>query len=272
MDQNQNQINQSAAPQQPSVNQKETINIDLFHIIRTLWRRAWIIVVTGVLVAAMGFSYASIMLKPQYSASIMLYVNNNSVSVGGTQVSFSSSQLVAAQSLVKTYIVMLMNRTTLERVGEKANTNYSYGQLAGMISASSVNETEVMKITVTTENPYEASRIANAVAEVLPGRIAEIIEGSSMAVVDSAVPNMQKVSPSLTKYTAVGLFLGAFLAALVLAVIAIMDDTIHDEDYILQNYQYPILAKVPDLLNHSGSKPYDYYYQRKKDTDTKEEL
>ncbi|MBQ7355252.1 MAG: hypothetical protein IJW62_07030, partial [Clostridia bacterium] len=61
---------------------------------------------------------------------------------------------------------------------------------------------------------------------------------------------------------------GAFLAALVLAIFAIMDDTIHDEDYILQNYEYPILAKVPDLLG-SGSKSYGYYYQKKKSTDTK---
>jgi hypothetical protein len=41
-----------------------------------------------------------------------------------------------------------------------------------------------------------------------------------------------------------------------------MDDTIHDEDYVLQNYDCPILAKVPNLLN-SGSKHYGYYYQAK---------
>ena len=47
-----------------------------------------------------------------------------------------------------------------------------------------------------------------------------------------------------------------------LVIFALMDDTIHDEDYVLQNYDCPILAKVPNLLN-SGSKHYGYYYQAK---------
>ena len=136
-----------------------------------------------------------------------------------------------------------------------------------MIEAAPSNETEIMKVTVTSVKPFEAATIANGIAEVLPVRVAEIIDGASMEVVDAAVPNYQKVSPSITKYTALGLFLGAFLAAAILAVLAIMDDTIHDEDYILQNYDCPILAKVPNLLSSSGKnykyRHYGYYYQSK---------
>lgn len=271
MEKSQNQNNQNNQNNLSNPNNqinKEVISIDLLHIVKSLWRRAWVIVIAGILAAALGFSYASFVLVPQYSSSIMLYVNNNSVSLNGTSISVSASQISAAQSLVKTYIVMLLNRTTLEKVIEKADVSYSYEQLYGMIDATSVNETEVMQVTVTTANPYESARIANAIAEVLPSRIAEVIDGSSMAVVDSAVVNSQKVSPSITRYTAIGLIVGAFVAGLVLAIMAILDDTIHDEDYVLQNYQYPILAKVPDLLN-SGSKSYGYYYQRKKSADTK---
>ena len=75
------------------------------------------------------------------------------------------------------------------------------------------------------------------------------------------MPNHHKVAPSITKYTIVGLILGALGAAVVLAVFALMDDTIHDEEYILQNYKYPVLAKLPDLLG-GGSKRYGYRYYR----------
>jgi capsular polysaccharide biosynthesis protein len=248
---------------------REVISIDILHIVKALWHRAWIIVIAGVMAAALGFSYASFVLTPQYSSSIMLYVNNSSLSVGGQNISISASQISAAQSLVKTYIVMLQNRTTLEKVIDRADVSYTYEQLSSKIEATAVNETEVMLVTVTTGNPYEAAKIANAIAEVLPERIGEIIDGSSMEVVDSGAVNLQKVSPSITKYTMIGLILGVFLAVAVLAVLAIMDDTIHEEDYILQNYNYPILAKIPDLVN-SGTKPYGYsygyYYQRKKST------
>ena len=157
---------------------------------------------------------------------------------------------------------MLENRTTLEQVIAKTDVDYTYEELLGMVEAESVNETEVLRVTVTTEDPEESAKIVNCIAEVLPNRISEIIEGSSMEVVDSGVVNNRKVSPSVTKYTAIGFISGTFLSVLIVAIAAILDDTIHDEEYVLQNYEYPILAKVPDLIN-SGSKPYSYYYRSK---------
>jgi capsular polysaccharide biosynthesis protein len=192
----------------------------------------------------------------------MLYVNNSSFSLGNTNFSISSSEITAAQSLVKTYGVILNNRTTLERVIDKSNVDYNYKELSKMIETSQANDTEIMKVTVTAESPYEAAKIANCIAEVLPVRISEIIDGASMEVVDSAIPNLEKVEPSITKYTAVGLLLGVILSIIVLAILALMDDTIHDEDYILNNYECPILAKIPNLLSSEG-KHYEYYYQDK---------
>ena len=199
----------------------------------------------------------------------MLYVNNSSFTVGDLGFSISSSEISAAQSLVKTYIVMLQNRTTLTEVIEKADVPYSYGQLSGMIEASAVNETEVLKVKVTTADPYESAKIANCIAEVLPQRISEIIEGSSMEVVDSAVANTSKVSPSITNYTAVGFILGALVAIIILVIVDLMDDTIHDEDYIINTYGYPILAKIPNLVN-TGNKGRGYYAQSYRTYKTKE--
>ena len=83
-----------------------------------------------------------------------------------------------------------------------------------------------------------------------------------MEVVDSAIPDLAKVAPSITRYTAVYLMIGALITVLVLLVLALLDGTIHDEEYILNNYSFPILAKIPDLTN-SGGKHYSYYYQKK---------
>lgn len=245
-------------------NSKEYYSIDLLHIIKMLWRRAWVMILAGILSASIGFSIASFVIPPKYSASIMLYVNNSSFSLGNTSFSISSSEISAAQSLVKTYIVLLRNRTTLEKVIEKAGVSYTYRQLDMLIDAEPVNDTEIFSVKITTEDPYEAAKIANSIAEVLPGRVSEIIDGASMEIVDSAIPNLYKVGPSITRYTAVGLVLGVLASAIFLIVLVLMDDTIHDEEYISQNYNYPILAKIPDLLS-SGSKEYKYnYYSQKK--------
>lgn len=232
--------------------------IDLLHICTQLLRRLWIIILAGIIGAGVGFSVSSFGIAPKYSSKIMLYVNNSSISLGSTNFSISASEISAAQSLVETYVVILNTRTTLEKVIEEAEVDYTYGQLASMISAAPVNETEVFSVKVTCGDPYEAAKIANCIAEVLPVRISEIIDGSSMEVVDVAVPNLSKVSPSITNYTIVGLLIGIILAVLVLTVLVIVDNTIHDEDYIIQVYEYPILAKVPDLLDSEAAK-FNYY-------------
>ena len=239
---------------------KNYYTIDLLRVVKMLWRKAWIIVLAGVLCAVSGFLFARFAIAPTYSSTIQLYVNNSSINVGNFNI--SASEITASQSLVKTYGVILDNRTTLERVIEEADVDYTYEELSDMIKYGSSNDTEIMYVTVTSKDPYEASKIANCIKEVLPIRIDEIIDGATMKTVEDAVPNTDKVAPSITKYTAVGLLLGMLFSMLVIAIIAIADDRIHDEEYILDNYDYPILAKIPDLIE-SDSKKYGYYYQSK---------
>ena len=239
-------------------NREDAFVIDISHIAKSVWQRAWIVAVAAVVVAALAFSYAAFFITPTYSSSIMLYINNSSISVGDMNFSISSSEISAAQSLVKTYTVILKNRTTLEEVAKEAGLSYSWKQLYDMIDAAPVQDTEIMGVTVTCADPYEAEKIANSISRVLPRRVSSIVEGSSMEVVDEAVVNTQKVAPSISKYTATGLVLGVLISLLWLVVKALKDNTIHDEDYILNNYDYPILAKVPDLLD-TGAKKYSYY-------------
>ncbi len=236
--------------------------IDVSHILKSLWHRAWVIVLSGILAGALGFYISAFVIVPNYSSSILLYVNNSDISLGNTSFNISASDISASQSLVKTYGELLNNRTTLERVIEETGVKYTYKELSKMVKSGSSNGTEIMKVTVTTNDPYEAAKIANCIAEVLPIRISEIIEGASMEVVDSAIPHLEKVSPSITRYTEIGLILGVFLSVLVLAAFAMMDDTIHDEEYVLQTYNYPILAKIPNLMG-SSNKKYSYYGGKK---------
>ena len=238
---------------------KEYYTIDFVQIAKALKQKIWLIIVCGVLAAVVGFSLSAFVITPTYSSSIMLYVNNSSFTLGNSNFSISSSEITAAQSLVKTYREILNNKTTLERIIEKTRVDYTYKELSRMIEATSSNGTEIMKVTVTTENPYVSAKIANGIAEVLPVRVAEIIDGASMEVVDSAIPVFDRVAPSILKYTAIGLMCGVLAAVALVTILAISDDTIHDEEYILQNYEYPILAKIPNLLS-TGNKRYGYYY------------
>ena len=94
---------------------------------------------------------------------------------------------------------------------------------------------------------------------VLPGRIADIIDGSSARVVDTAVAPSGKASPSYTRYTALGMLLGLVLSCGFITVRELFDDRVQDEDYLLQRYaDIPVLAVIPDL-NQTKHGSYGYY-------------
>lgn len=235
----------------------EEVEIDLLALARALWRRAWAVILAMLIGGAAMFSYASFLITPLYQAKALMYVNSSSLSVGNTKLSISQAELSAAQILVDTYIVILNSRTTLNDVIKEAEVPYTYEQLSSMISAQAVNSTEVFEVVVTDANPQEAEKIANAIADVLPNKIAAIVEGSSARIVDYAVVPSQKSSPNITKLTAMGLLAGFVLSAAVIIVLELMDETIHDEDYLAQNFDLPVLAAIPDMLN--GGKDKGYY-------------
>ena len=99
----------------------EYYTIDLLHIVKRVWHYIWAVALASLLAAVIGFCCASFLIAPTYSSSVMLYVNNTSLSLGGADFTISSSQISAAQSLVDTYSVILKSRTTLELVKEKSD-------------------------------------------------------------------------------------------------------------------------------------------------------
>lgn len=243
-------------------NDNEYIKIDLGKVLDGLLRRAWIIILCMLLCGALLLSYAVYFVTPMYESSVLMYVNNSSFSVGVTSFSISSSDISAAKSLVETYLVILKTRMTLDDVIEQGQLEYTYEELCEMISAESVNDTEIFSVTVKTDDPHEAERIANTIAIVLPQKINDVVEGSSVRIVDYAVVASEKVSPSISKYTILGMLIGALISGMAIAVIEIMDNQIRSENYLLETYpDIPLLSVVPDMLSEKHHDNYYYYDQ-----------
>lgn len=230
--------------------------IDLLHLLTVLWRKAWIIVLAGILFAGACFGWATFMIPETYSSSVMMYVNTEA-SIGNYSISLSD--LTTAKSLVNTYMVILKSRETLLMVLEEAESSRTYQELSTMITSSQVNDTEIFSITVTSADAEEAARLANAISSVLPKRVNAIISGASMRVVSGAIVNHAKVGPNITRRTALGLLLGVLLASVVIIVLDLLNDVIRDENHILQTYEIPILARVPDMLGKESEHGYHSY-------------
>lgn len=243
--------------------QQDAVEIDLGRLVSAVIKQMWLIILSSVVGALIALLWTLFMVTPQYESSAMFYVNNNSLSLGDTSVSITSSDITASKSLVNTYIVILNTRETINDVIDYAGVNRSYGSVRGMLKAEQVNSTEVFRVVVTSPDPQEAEKIANAVAYILPKRISSIVEGSSAKVVESAVAASSHSSPSYTNNTVMGFLIGFVLSMGAVVLQTLFDITIHAEEDVEHVCKYPILAAVPDMAAVSKG-GYEYSYGRKK--------
>lgn len=239
--------------------EKDTIEIDLLGLAQVIWKKIWFVILALVIGAVIAFSYAKFLVTPLYESKAMLYVNNSSISVGGTSFSISSGELTAAQSLVKTYIVIMESRQTLNDVIKQADLSYTYEELKNMITADSVNETEIFEIVVTDDDPEEAELIVNTIADILPDKIADIVEGSSVRVVDYGVVPTSPISPEVMKYTVIGFVLGGVLSIGIIVLLELLNNTIRSEDYLIYAYDLPVLAVIPSISKREYHKKAQAY-------------
>ena len=240
---------------------KQNTELNLLDIFKLLRRKAWVIILSMIICGATALFSTIFFVAPQYTARAMMYVNNNSQIVGNTTFTFSSSQLSAAKSLLDVYVVILQSRTTLEAVIEEAGLDYTYEELSRIVSADAVNDTEIFSITATCRDPEEAELIVDTIVEILPDRISDIVEGSSVRLVDQAIRPVSRSFPPYIKHAIIGVIIGAVLSCVVIIIKDLLNTTVRNVDYLNQRYNIPVLAIVPDA--NGGKKGYGYKSKQK---------
>ena len=260
------------------MNNMEEDTIDLLELARAIWKNILAIALVAVLFGSAAFCVTAFVIQPKYQATAALYVNNSSFSLGSTSFSISTSELSASSSLVSVYIYILESRTTMEDVIKQADLTYTPEELGKMVSAKGINSTGAFEVTVTSTNPAEAELIANTIAKILPDRISEIVDGSSVRIVDYAIIPSHRSSPSMVKNTAMGILAGGFLAVAWVVVQFLLNDKskmmIQSVDDLRAAYpDMMVLAMIPDMRVSDKKNGYysNYYYSSDADSKKKKE-
>jgi len=255
---------------------RANVEIDLKRLCLSLARRAWLILLTGLLVGGLSYGYAASFVQKAYAAEVRMYVNNT---YGSGTVGFSSSQMSAAQSLAYTYMVILDSYDVLDEVADVAvedygaSKTYSVDELRTMIKTEAIAETEVFRVVVTSANKKDAVRIANAVKDVLPETVNDVVNGESSNFESDAAPLVSlqqaeykgKVKPDEQRCGTVGAVIGAIVAIIAIVIRDVLDTSINTEEYLTDVYgDIPLLAVIPDAENPKSGSGYKGYYESQK--------
>ena len=218
--------------------------IDIFQLLFKI-KTQWYIVVIGLLLGCIvGVLYNTFMITPMYSSSTMIYMRTGNKTI-------SVSDLSLSESLNSDYQVIFTSRPNLESVIEDLNLDYTPSQLASYISVSALDDTRIIKITATNEDPYLAKDIANSLATYGVEMVKEV-DSQAPYVIETAIASTSSISDSLIKTTGICGAVGAVLGAGIIVLFFFLNDTIESADDLEKNFHLPVLSIVTE------DKMYDY--------------
>ncbi len=229
----------------------KTFDVDLKRLFFEVLKRMWLIILVGIICGASAFMYAKFFITPQFKATATIYIQNYT---GLNDQKIYSSDLSASQDLVTTYQGLITSDNVLGQVKEKLGEDYDIDAIRESFSAEAIEDTPILKISISNNDPDEAAKIVNAIAQVAPDAVMELVKGSSVKLVDPARTPESISYPSYKKLALIGCVIGAGLTFAVIVLLVLFNSYIEDEEDITKLFDAPVIGKIPDFNIYDESK------------------
>lgn len=240
-------------------NRDDVIEIDLVELLGVILHNLWIIIVSGVIVAAVALLVSYFIITPKYESVTKIYVISKT-----NADTMTYSDLQAGSTLTKDYKELVKSRPVLEEVLAETGIDVELKDLEEQITVEVPTDTRIVSITVEDKDPYEARIIADSVRIAASKHIQEVMDTEAVNVVEEASLPIEKSSPSILKNTAIGYAVGLFLAIAIVIINYIMDDTIKTPDDVEKFLGVSVLGSIPYSENDLSDKAEMERYGKKK--------
>ena len=206
--------------------------------------KKYVLVIAAVaLVLIIGvFIYDKSIKKPLYTTYTTIILTKSNETQTGTTI--TQNDILLNQKLVETYSKIIKSKLVLEQVISETGVTYTAEELSENVSVEAYENTEMLKISVTDQDPELAASIANSIAQVFSGEIAKIYQINNISVVDVAVTPEEVSNNTLKRDLLIALFISIFGTIGVVFVVYYFDDTVKLTDNLEEEIGMPVVAKV----------------------------
>ncbi|MBQ7688629.1 MAG: polysaccharide biosynthesis tyrosine autokinase [Clostridia bacterium] len=237
-------------------------------LINLFLNKVWTIVAVTLAFGVAAFCVAEFILPLEYSSDLSMYIQSYQT-LNATDENQTSS-ISGSKQLINTYMAVMKDDAVMAAVSKElvtafpatvlseslsiSNGEISASSLKSCISISSVTDTSVLKVKVTTKNPELSAAICNALAKVSPKYINDAVHTGTITHISSAKVNNSPVSPNIPKITLIGLMIGFVLIIAEILVIDFFDNTIKNTQELSKKYNKSILGEIQTIGGEKGKK------------------
>ncbi|QEW10555.1 capsular biosynthesis protein CpsC [Streptococcus sp. LPB0220] len=224
--------------------ENQAVEIDVFAMLKTLWKRKFSIVLVALVFAIAAFGYSAFLAKKEYQSTSRIYVvsrqnqDNNAL---------TNSDLQAGSYLVKDYREIILSQNVLSQAIEELKLDLTPAELSKKISVSVPTDTRILSITAKDGDPKEAARIANGLRNVAAEKIISVTKVSDVTTLDEAEVPQSPSSPNIRRNVLLGFIAGAGLMVVLMVVVEVLDDRVKRPEDIEELMGLTLLGIVPDI-------------------------
>lgn len=218
----------------------DVIVIDLKEIFYLLLHRIWLILLIGIIGAAVFGAFSKYLLVPSYTSTTMVYVINRQDAERTTY-----TDLQMGSQLTKDYSILVKSRPVTEAVIHNIGLDLTHEELVNMINVENPEGTRILEISVQYTNPSKAKEIADTIARVSSEQMVSIMEMEKVNILEPANLPINPSGPKVLRNTLLGGSIGAFLTIVVIITIHLFNDTIRTSDDIEKYLGITTLGIIP---------------------------
>ena len=224
--------------------EKQAVEIDVFAMLKTLWKRKFSIVLVALVFAIAAFGYSAFLAKKEYQSTSRIYVVSRQNQENNA---LTNSDLQAGSYLVKDYREIILSQNVLTQAIEELKLDMTPAELSKKISVSVPTDTRILSITAKDGDPKEAARIANGLRNVAAEKIISVTKVSDVTTLDEAEVPQSPSSPNIRHNVLLGFIAGAGLMVVLLVVVEVLDDRVKRPEDIEELMGLTLLGVVPDI-------------------------
>ena len=225
--------------------------LDLKELFNIFWAKKVQIILIIIIFAVVGFIYTVGFVTPEYTASTTLVLATSNTGDKTTQTeqqstnSITTTDVTLNSKLVSTYSELVKSKNVLRQVISNIGINVDEEELRSNVTVSSVEDTELIEITVTNPNPTYATKIANEIASVFTTKVGEIYNIDNVHIVDEAETPEAPSNINHKRDIIIFAFIGAVVACIYVLIANMLDTTVKTAEEVEQLFKLPVLASIP---------------------------
>lgn len=229
--------------------------LDLKELFQIFWNKKIQIILIVAIFMVIGVIYSIGFVTPMYESytTLLLVKGESEGAQQTTSDSITTTDLTLNSKLVSTYRELIRSKDVLRQVISNLNINVNEDDIRNNITVTSVEETELIEITVQNEDPTYAAKIANEIAKVFTEKVAELYKINNVHIIDEAEIENTPSNINHVKDVVIFAAIGLVIAVMYVLIANMLDTTIKTAEDVEKLFKVPVLANIP-LYNFENGK------------------